>query len=261
MNKGISFYYGYEMNPERSVKLIKEAGFNCVITSTDKKYKYQNGSFKGQIKLLKKYNLTPSSLHSRYDSNKSKRLWEKGFKGYVIYKKLLNDVKLAHKYGFNCVVVHLYGKPSEIGIKRLEKVLKTCKKFNVPLAIENIRNRECFTAVFENIKSEYLKFCYDIGHNNAFDKDFDYLSKYGDKLVCLHLHDNMGIKDDHALNRYGNIDWKKFAKKLKEINYKGNLDYEILMNVRGQETAEEALKIVMEQAKELEQLINENKRY
>lgn len=256
MKKGISFYYGFTQNPEQGIKLIKDAGFECVITSTDKKYKFQNGSFKSQVKLIKKYNLTPSSLHSRYDRVKSANLWKKGFKGYIVYKKLLNDVKMAHKYGFNAVVVHLYGKPSEIGFNRLRKILKTCEKFNIPLAIENVRNRECFVAVFDNIKSDYLKFCYDIGHNNAYDKDFDYLTKYGDKLVCLHLHDNMGEKDDHTLNKYGTINWERFAKKLKEINYKGNLDYEILMNVKNGETAKDVVKETYKQAQELYDLIN-----
>lgn len=257
MNKGISFFWGFLQNPEDSARIIKEVGFDCVITSTDEKYKHQNGSLKNQVKLFKKYGIKLSSLHGWYDKNKSVNLWIKGFKGYLIYRRLVKDIKKAHKYGFNAVVMHLYGSPSEVGFNRLRKVLKYCEKYNIPLAIENIRKRECFSAVFENIKSDYLKFCYDIGHNNAFDKDFDYLTKYGDKLFCLHLHDNMGEKDDHTLYRYGSIDWNKFAKKLKEINYKGNLDYEILMNIRKNESSIEVAKEVLNQAQEFEKIINQ----
>ena len=256
MNKGISFYFGYLQDPETSAKMIKEAGFDCVITSTDKKYENQNGTLKEQVKLFKKYGLKLSSLHGMYDKNWSRLLWVKGIKGYFVYRKLVKDVKLAHKYGFTCVVMHLYGKPSEIGLNRIKKVLRYCEKYNVPLAIENIRKRECLDYVFKNINSDYLKFCYDIGHNNAFTPNDDFLKEYGDKLYCLHLHDNMGEKDDHTLNKYGSIDWKKFALQLKEKNYKNNLDYEIIMHVRGNETAEETLKEVLKQAKELEQLIN-----
>lgn len=255
MNKGISFYWGFNQNTEKAMQMLKEIGFDCVITSTDEKYKKQNGSFKSQVRLIKKYNLKPSSLHSWYDKNKSPALWIKGFKGYLIYRRLKKDIKKAYKNNFTCVVVHLYGQPSVVGLKRLNKILKYCEKVNTPIAIENIRSRVLFDYVFENLESDYLRFCYDIGHNNAFDKDFDYLSKYGNKLVCLHLHDNMGIKDDHTLNKYGSIDWKNFAKKLKEINYAGNLDYEMLMNVKNNETAEEVAKEVLKQANELEAMI------
>ena len=33
MDKGISFYFGYDIPPEERIELIKKAGFNCVITS------------------------------------------------------------------------------------------------------------------------------------------------------------------------------------------------------------------------------------
>lgn len=255
MKKGISFYWGFNQKPEDSARIIKEVGFDCVITSTDEKYKHQNGSLRSQVKLLKKYNIELSSLHGWYDIKKSRQLWIKGFRGYLIYKRLISDVKKAYKYGFNSVVVHLYGTPSEVGLNRIRKVLKVCEKVKVPIAIENIKSRDCFEYVFKNIDSKYLKFCYDIGHNNAFDKDFDYIKYYGDKLICLHLHDNMGEKDDHTLNKYGSINWEKFAKKLKEINYNGNLDFEILMHVRKDENFMNVAKTVLKQAKELEKMI------
>ena len=257
MNKGISFYWGYVQKPEESAKMLKDIGFDCVITSASNKYKFQNGSLSKQIKLFKKYNLKLSSLHTRYDKN-SKFLWVKGFKGYIVYKKLLNDIKKTKKCGSNVAVVHLYGEPSEVGYKRLKKILNVCKKLDVYFAVENISKRLCFEGVFKNITHSHLKFCYDIGHNNCFDPDYDYLEKYGDKLICLHLHDNMGEKDDHTLNKYGNINWNAFAKKLKKINYTGNLDYELLLNVRNNETIYQAANEAYKQAIDLEIKINNN---
>lgn len=254
MNKGISVYWGFVQDMEVSIKMLKEIGFNCIITSADKKYKRQNGSLKRQVGLCKKYGLELSSLHSRYDSKKSTYLWNKGLKGYIQYKKLLNDVKSAKKYGFRVVVVHLYGEPSEIGYNRIRKILNVCEKFNIYFAIENIRKNDCLEGVFNNIKSNYLKFCYDIGHNNCFTPNYDFLEKFGDKLICLHLHDNMGEKDNHTLNKYGNINWDLFAEKLKKIKYDGNLDYEIL-KANNNENAYETAKQVYLQAIELEQKI------
>lgn len=48
MDKGISFYFGYDIPPEERIELIKKAGFNCVITSCDKKFDAENGSLSSQ---------------------------------------------------------------------------------------------------------------------------------------------------------------------------------------------------------------------
>lgn len=257
MKKGISYYFGYDIEPEQRVKMIKDYGFDTVIANADKRLDKQNGTFKQQIKLFKKYGLELSSLHMTYRTEDLPDFWREGKAGDILTKNLIRDVKLAHKYGFTCVVVHLYGTYSPIGEQRLLKVLKVCEKLNVPLAIENIDCQPLFIEVFDRIKSPYLKFCYDSGHNHAFDKDFDYLGKYGDKLITLHLHDNNGGSDQHTLKRYGNIDWREIAKGLKNKDI--ILDYEMLMVYKGDVTCEECLKETKEMADELEQLINEEK--
>ena len=171
-------------------------------------------------------------------------------------KNLIKDVKIAKKYGFKCVVVHLFGKYSEIGEKRLKEVLDVCEKLNVPLAVENINDKETFVKTFENIKHKMLRFCYDSGHGNVFDKDFDYLSEYGDKLICLHLHDNNGKTDQHTITKYsGTIDWHRIAKILAKCP-EVSLDYEILNRVDNvPKDPKQFLIEAYSQALELEKLI------
>lgn len=260
MKKGICFYFGYESDPKERIKLLKNCGFDCVITNADKKFDYQNGSISSQVKLFKKYGIEHSSLHMAYNSEELPYFWQEGQIGDNLTNNLIKDVKIAHKYDFSCVVVHLKGVPNPIGIKRLNKVLTYCEKYNIPLAIENLlTNKEIFCYVFNNIKSEYLKFCFDIGHQNITKKDFDFLEKYFDKLICLHLHSNMGDKDSHTLNKYGNIDWNRFAKKLATLDKPINLDYEILMVKREDETEKEVAQECIKQAKQLEEMINKYK--
>lgn len=257
MNKGISFYFGYNIEPDKRAKAIHEHGFDAVITNADPKYNAQNGTIRQQIKILKKYSLKPSSLHMQYKTAYLPCFWEEGRKGERLKKRLIKDVKIAAKYGFTCVVVHLYGKWSIIGKQRLLEVLRVCHKKNLPLAIENIDCQELFVKVFEEIKDDYLRFCYDSGHSNVFDKDFDYLEKYGDKLITLHLHDNDGNIDSHTLNKFGNIDWKKLGEKLaKHKNKLFSLDYEIFMTKTKQYIEiDECLTEVKEQADKLEKII------
>ena len=277
MNKGICFHFGFVYeNLEEQVKAIKEAGFDCVMTNADPKMDLENGTIKQQVGLFKKYGLKLSSLHMRYNRDDLPHFWHDNNIGKQLEKNLIKDVKLAKKYGFTCVVVHLRGEPNEIGFNRLRRVLKHCEKWNIPLAIENVGNQHCFEKTFQNVKSDYLKFCFDSGHNHAFENDKDIISKYGNRLIALHLHDNLGPNprksdlsglkckrqslDMHTLNRYGNIDWNEIAKRLAKVDYPLNLDYEVMMIYRKDETAEEVLNEVYKQACELEKLIEQYKK-
>ena len=254
MKKGISFYFGFNIDPEIRVKMIKDAGFDCVITSADKKFNSSNGSIKKQVKLFKKYNLELSSLHMAYNTQELHYFWEEGKIGEKLTKNLIKDVKIAKKYGFTCVVVHLFGEYNEIGKNRLLRVLKVCEKYDVALAIENIDCPQLFKRVFNEIDNKYMKFCYDSGHNNVFDYGFDYLGTYGDKLITLHLHDNMGDKDSHTISRYGNIDWNNIAKKLADKDI--ILDYEMVLVEKGNLTPGTCLLETKKMADNLENLIN-----
>jgi len=259
MDKGISFYWGYNEDVDNRAKILNTIGFDCVITNADPKFNYQNGTIRQQVKLFKKYNLKPSSLHMRYNAQDLPYFWTKSSKGNWMEKRLIKDIKVASKYGFKCVVTHLKGIPAPIGLKRIERVLKVCEKYNIPLAIENTENIACFMYVFENINNKFLRFCYDSGHANCFNPQIDFLSTFGDKLICLHLHDNDGTDDQHTLNKYGNIDWNKLAQQLAQINYNGSLDYETLMVVKNNETMLDVAKEVYKQAIELEKMIENYK--
>ncbi len=286
MNKGISFHFGYfykDINEQ--AKLIKDTGFDCVMTNADPSMNKENGSIKKQIKAFKKYELKLSSLHSRYRRVELPHFFKDDKIGKKLERNLIKDVKVAYKYGFKCVVVHLKGETSQIGFERLKRVLKFCEKYNVPLALENLsRNAKTLEETFKNVESDYLKFCWDVGHNNAFTPDIDFATIYRDKLITLHLHDNLGayVEDEiykeigytniyktnegrtynpdmHTLNKYGNINWVEVAKRLAKIKQPLNLDYEVLMCYRKDEKPNEVLEEVYKQSLELESLIEKER--
>ncbi len=286
MNKGICFHFGFVYDDlKEQVKDIKNMGFDCVMTNPDPAMNKENGSIKKQVKLFGKYGIQLSSLHMRYRRVELPHFFMDDKIGKKLEKNLIKDVKIAHKYGFTCVVVHVEGKTNVIGLERLKRVLKLCEKLNIPLALENLSNNsKCLEFMFKNINSDYLKFCWDVGHNNVFTPEIDFATIYKDKLITLHLHDNLGANvtdeefeklgykniyingesrkynpDMHTLNKYGNIDWEDIAKKLAKIKYPLNLDYEVMMVYRKNETSQETLKQVFSQACELEKMIMKHK--
>jgi sugar phosphate isomerase/epimerase len=262
MKKGISIYFGFKnILPEEKFKLIKDFGFDCIMTSASSRFDKQNGTIEEQMELFKKYNISPSSLHMRYIESELPEFFKKSEIGDRMEKNLKSDVEIASKYGFKCVVVHLKceEKTHKIGFERIKRVLKVCEEKSIPLAIENIDDPKTLKAVFNEIKSPFLKLCYDSGHNHFIDPDFDYLSHYKDKVICLHLHDNMGKTDDHTLNKYGSINWETLAKKLAQVTEEISLDYELLLNKRGNESKEDVLEETFNQACQLEEMIKKYK--
>ena len=255
MHKGISFYFGWAIDPEERVKMIKESGFDSVITSTDKRLDKQNGKLSYQVKLFKKYGLRLSSLHMRYTSSELPFFWQEGKLGEKLKKTLIKDIKLAKKYGFTCVVVHILGEYSKIGEQRLKEILKYCDKVNIPIAIENLDNKKLVLSTFKNIKHDKLKFCYDSGHNTFRDKNYDYLNKFKKELITLHLHDNDGKDDLHTISRYhASVDWDSIAKHLSQYD-EISLDYEILNRTKIEDSAKDFLKYAYLEACDLEKKI------
>ena len=75
--------------------------------------------------------------------------------------------------------------------------------------------------------NEELFFHADIGHLNIFGRNpAEYLSRYKDKLIHIHLHDNNGIDDLHLPMGSGNIDWDHLIGVLKSF-YDGSITLEI----------------------------------
>jgi len=82
------------------------------------------------------------------------------------------------------------------------------------IAVENIFEEEPSTlkALLETFNSAYLRHCFDVGHWNMFKKVGmeEWFAELGPFIAETHIHDNFGIKDDHAPIGEGNIDFELF---------------------------------------------------
>ncbi len=263
MKKGISNFFGYEYDYNQIYKDIKNAGFDCIMSSSDKNFFYQTGNMKFQAKAMKELSLLPDSLHSTYKTDDLPYFFKSGLKGYKMLCSLKRDVKIAQKYGYKFLVVHLEGELSTIGVNRVEKLVEFGEKHNVIIAIENlIANRNILAYLFEHIKSDYLRFCFDAGHENCFAGQMGVLEQFADKLVCLHLHSNDGASDMHTLNKYGTVNWNRIARVLASLKNCDDivLNYELIMRYRTKkDTAQSVLKECFAQACELEEMIKKYK--
>ena len=72
--------------------------------------------------------------------------------------------------------------------------------------------------------------CYDSGHENFLTPHANFLQKHGDRLMCVHLHDNNGLTDQHKIPFTGSVNWEYVALSLASTNI-NELIGEVKLNI------------------------------
>lgn len=243
-------YFGYDLSPQDRMRTIKEAGFDGVILLWAD---YFDKDYKDFPDYARKEGLFVENTHAPY--MKANSIWKDSIDGQEYMNHIISCIEDCAKYCIPTLVVHpINGRnplpANSIGIERFKKIVDAAEKFDINVAIENQGNPDYIDYVFRNIESGRLKFCFDSGHEKYYSPDLDLLELYGDKLVALHLHDNNGEEDTHALPFTGVVDWNRIAARLEDINYSGAIALETLN--KGFEHIKdpvEFLKIALDRAK------------
>ncbi|QTQ13876.1 sugar phosphate isomerase/epimerase [Treponema parvum] len=120
-----------------------------------------------------------------------------------------------------------------------DSFVELAEKLGIGIAFENMRDTANFrrfgssaeelTSLVDSYKSTRVGACWDFGHANRNMHDQKRAIKLlGKRLKATHVNDNSGnILDEHTIPFMGNIDWKSAVSALREINYEGDLIYEL----------------------------------
>lgn len=111
-------------------------------------------------------------------------------------------------------------------------------KHDCGIAIENMastRNHITYCSkayqlceLIDSFKTDRVGVCWDFGHAHITgENQISELRLLANRLKATHVADNSGINDDHILPFLGSVDWRTILPILKEINYQGDLTYEI----------------------------------
>jgi sugar phosphate isomerase/epimerase len=152
---------------------------------------------------------------------------------------LANRIRFAAALGGRAVVVH--PAPFDLTVpdagarwaalaKSLAEVAPLCCETGVRVALENAFGQapaEFFRAV-ESFPPEVTGYCFDSGHANI-RGDPDLPAKMGNRLLIVHLHDNRGENDDHAIPGTGTVDWPRVLRNLAAAGYRRPLHFEVNM--------------------------------
>ncbi len=149
---------------------------------------------------------------------------------------LKETLTISEDLGMNMVSFHP-GHQSPSGVYAPDKVLKTnsmsireiakfASNLNLKLALENMPIKtwtlgNTASEILEMIRGTNCGICFDVGH--AFiQNEVEQFLGYMDKIFNVHLHDNMGRRDEHLVLGEGKIEFPSLIEKLKN-NYPGNI--------------------------------------
>lgn len=235
---------------EKAFQMLKKSGFdacdfsfyNCVAELLSDNYMENAKKTKA---LLDKTGLLCNQAHAPFELAEG----EPFDMSCDNFKAVVRSIEYAAYLGAKNIVIHLICTLNRADLYRYNreyyKSLETySKQFGIKIAVENDFERrngkvlpvlnyaEEFSEFVENLNSEWIVGCIDIGHAAMFNEPAEFISKTNGSLIkALHVHDNDLQEDLHLFPFSGYINWCNLCQALKEINYTGDLTFEAIKSL------------------------------
>lgn len=232
-------------SPEESLKMISDAGFKCFDFSME----YENPFFASEryVKnaeelkcLADKLGLLCNQTHSIFPVfHKSIDVNESG-RRINFTKRILEISKILGAK--NCVIHPINDWNEEKNCAFFQEFLPLAEKFDLNIATENMwnwldgkaslaacSNHENYKRLIDMVNHPKFCACVDVGHAEMYGLETSapkMIETLGQKVTCLHLHDNDMHYDRHSLPFSEKIDFELILDSLARVNYKGDLTFE-----------------------------------
>ncbi len=149
-------------------------------------------------------------------------------------RRLVQSAKVAKELGARIVVVHPGRDVRSIDRERelrwlSDGLAQAAEKIpeGIQLALETMGIKAVcgpadeILSVIDRHKGAPIGICFDSGHVNQADDIYAYLQTIANRVITVHLHDNNGDRDAHAIPGAGNIDWPRCLAALRTAGYTG----------------------------------------
>lgn len=235
---------------EKAVKMICEAGFDCIDHSLfggkRGEMQIETDGFLNEMENLKKiaasygcgFNQTHAPFASFIEGDNDYNTWVKPL--------IVKAIEATGRLGARHVIVHPFSlstNQKQANMDFFASLIPYAEKNNVIIAIENmfgydpIRNilvkNVCsdgseLSDYIDTLNSKSICGCIDIGHCGLVGENAAEMIKQlgNERLKCLHVHDNDHINDLHTIPFTEKIDFLAVMQSLKDINYQGELTLE-----------------------------------
>lgn len=226
---------------EKALRHIRDVGFTEVEITANELHLdprlFSRSKLPHLKKLLKDLSLHPNSVHTPIDGVDLATPHPEGKKKTM--DLLVDTLKYCRAIECPLMVVHPNGTEvlKKNSIQALKELAIKAEDLGVKVALENMIDRGDRTfgsrvtdlrEIIEEVGSSFLGICFDIGHANLSHANLgEEITKVGEYLWTLHVHDNDGKEDRHWPPGDGNIDWSEIISGLRKVNYRGIFMMEI----------------------------------
>jgi len=176
-------------------------------------------------------------------------------------RHLRDEIDLAHRLGAEMLVLHpicfgLVQESDRPDWPEIVRIAGYANKFGVRLAMENTRDTlwaldRILDELGDDPEETNLSICVDVGHAHVSEDAgrepvVNYIERYADQLLHVHLHDNRGTADEHLGLGEGTIDWHRALAALDQIGFEKTavLEFHPLQGESMAVAIEEALKLL-----------------
>ena len=222
-------WFGYPLELEDRLRLIKGAGFRSVLLWWAVESAYEP-PIPQKVETAARLGLEVTNAHLQFASVNS--LWEEGYAGEHYCSEMIGLIAEAGVYGVPALVVHLTRTSappafSETGFSRFMRMAEAAERANVDLAFENLKVPERLYEFMARAGSERVGVCFDAGHNHYVCPQRRVCRDFAPIIKAVHLHDNDGTRDAHNIPGDGTIDWGMVRRELIDSAYEGAWSLEI----------------------------------
>ena len=225
----IAGWFGYPLELEDRLRLIKGAGFEGVLLWWAVQSDFEP-PIPQKADAARRLGLEVVNGHLHFKHMNS--MWLDGIEGESYCNELCGLIASAASYGVPTLVVHLTRSATppefnELGYGRFMRLVDIAERVGVDLAFENLTVVDRLYTFMDRANSKRVGVCFDSGHNHCRCPERRVCRDFKDRIFAVHLHDNNGVEDQHYIPFDGNDDWSIIRAELIDSSYKGPWSIEI----------------------------------
>ena len=235
---GFSLQDSYCLPMAEVIALLADTGF-CAISPGWKR----DGDYQNAVMQARALGMTVQSLHGPLRGMRA--MWEED-PGQLL-TDLMDSATACAQLEIPILVVHPWNSvdysfhEDSLHFEHFDQLVDHAERLGICIAFENLEGPEFLAALMNRYSN--VGFCWDSGHELCYAPGWDFLSRFGDRLVMTHLNDNLGVTDPsgrlqgtddlHLLPGDGIISWDNTLCRLKNAKPQTILNFELKIRPKG----------------------------
>ena len=235
------------------VKRVHDAGFKYIdlsLYNTKDDPLFYSDNWRDEVRALKEYAQKLGVKFVQAHSPNTNNLdGEEGYKDALW--KTIRAIEICDLLGIPNMVIHADWSASvtekEVWFKEnkkfFEELFPTMDKCNVNVLCENSCRANMGERYYLYTGSDMREFveyvnhpkfhgCWDVGHAHIEGAQYEDICALGEHLYAVHIHDNLGEKDEHLIPYLGTINMDEIMTALIDSGYKGYFTFEAETSLR-----------------------------